>query len=271
MARPVIALLTDFGTKDHYAGTVKGVVLGICPEAACVDITHEIPPHDVMAGALELAAAYKYFPRGTVFVVVVDPGVGSARRPIAAEAGGYWFVAPDNGVLTLVFKEAPPKRVVELMERRYARPTISRTFEGRDRFGPAAAWLAKGIELSAFGRTLTDWQTLNVPEPIVTDAQIIGEVLRVDRFGNLITNVDRPTFDRFVNADRVEIVAGTANVEKVVLTYADAHPGALCALFGSSEHLEIAVNGGNAAERMALGRGARITISRIHQSGSKGA
>jgi S-adenosyl-L-methionine hydrolase (adenosine-forming) len=267
MARPVIALLTDFGTKDHYAGTVKGVVLSICPEATCVDITHEIPPHDVLAGALELAAAYRYFPGGTVFVVVVDPGVGSGRRAIAAEAGGHWFVAPDNGILTLVFKEAPPRRVVELTERRYARPTVSRTFEGRDRFAPAAAWLARGTELAAFGRTVNDWQTLNVPEPAVTDAQIIGEVLRVDRFGNLVTNVDRRTFDRFVNADSIEIVAGTARVDEVLLTYADAQPGVLCALFGSSEHLEIAVNGGSAAERLALGRGARITILKVRQGG----
>jgi S-adenosyl-L-methionine hydrolase (adenosine-forming) len=262
MARPVIAFLTDFGTKDHYAGTVKGVVLSICPEAACVDITHEIPPHDVMAGALELAAAYKYFPAGTVFVVVVDPGVGSSRRPIAAEAGGYRFVAPDNGVLTLVFRETPPKRMVELTERRYARPTVSRTFEGRDRFGPAAAWLAKGIELTAFGRLLTTWESLDVPEPTVNEIQVVGEVLRVDRFGNLVTNVDRRTFERFVGSHRIDIVAGTAPVDKVVLTYADAGSGSLCALFGSSDHLEIAVNGGSAAERLALGRGARITISK---------
>jgi S-adenosyl-L-methionine hydrolase (adenosine-forming) len=262
MARPVIAFLTDFGTKDHYAGTVKGVVLSICPEAACVDITHEIPPHDIMAGALELAAAYKYFPPGTVFVAVVDPGVGSSRRPIAAEAGSYRFVAPDNGVLTLVFKEAPPKRVVELMERRYARPTVSRTFEGRDRFAPAAAWLAKGIELTAFGRTLTKWESLSVPEPAVSEAQIVGEVLRVDRFGNLVTNVDRRTFERFVGGERIDITAGTAMVGKVVLTYAEADPGALCALFGSSEHLEIAVNGGSAAERLNLGRGAAVTMTK---------
>jgi S-adenosyl-L-methionine hydrolase (adenosine-forming) len=262
MARPVIAFLTDFGTKDHYAGTVKGVVLSICPEAACVDITHEIPPHDVMGGALELAAAYRYFPAGTVFLVVVDPGVGSARRPIAAEAGGYLFVAPDNGVLTLVFKETPPRRVVELTEQRYARSTVSRTFEGRDRFGPAAAWLAKGVELSALGRTLNDWQLLNVPEPTVADAQIIAEVVRVDRFGNLVTNVDRRTFDRFSGGERIEIVAGSATVEKVVMTYADVESGALCALFGSSDHLEIAVNGGSAADRLAVGRGARVTITK---------
>src|SRR5262245_37417772 len=132
MARPLIALLTDFGLRDHYAGTMKGVALGICPEAVLVDISHEIPPHDLVAGALELAACYRYFPAGTIFLVVVDPGVGTGRRGIAAEAGEYRFVAPDNGVLTLVFDETAPKRIVELTERRYARPTVSRTFEGRD-------------------------------------------------------------------------------------------------------------------------------------------
>src|SRR3989475_1268231 len=142
MARPVLALLTDFGNRDHYAGTMKGVALGICPEATLVDVTHEVPPHDVAAGALELAACYRYFPAGTIFLVVVDPGVGSARRGIAADLGDFKFIAPDNGVLTVVLNEHAPKRVVELSERRYARPTVSRTFEGRDRFAPAAAWLA---------------------------------------------------------------------------------------------------------------------------------
>jgi hypothetical protein len=262
MARPVIALLTDFGTRDHYAGTMKGVALGICPDATFVDITHDIPPHDALAGALELAASYKYFPAGTIFLVVVDPGVGSTRRPVAAEAGGYRFVAPDNGVLTLAFKETPPKRVVELTERRYARPTVSRTFEGRDRFAPAAAWLAKGIDLSGLGRALTSWQTLAVREPAIAEDQIVGEVLRVDRFGNLVTNVDRRTFERFAGGGGIEIVAGTQAVGSVVATYADAEPGAVCALFGSSEHLEVAVNGASAAERLDLARGARITISR---------
>jgi hypothetical protein len=262
MARPVIALLTDFGTRGHYAGTMKGVVLGICPDAACIDITHDIAPHDVLGGAMELAASYKYFPAGTIFLVVVDPGVGSSRKPVAAEAGGYRFVAPDNGVLTLVFSEAPPKRVVELTERRYARPTVSRTFEGRDRFAPAAGWLAKGIELTALGRTLTSWQTLAIPEAAVADDRIIAEVVRVDRFGNLITNVDRRTFERFAGQGPVEIIAGTEAVGKVIATYADAASGSLCALFGSSDHLEVSVSGGSAAERLALARGARITISR---------
>src|ERR671918_2348972 len=195
MARPVIALLTDFGTRDHYAGTMKGVALGICPDAVLVDITHDIAPHDVLGGALELAASFKYFPAGTIFLVVVDPGVGSARHGIAAEAGGYRFVAPDNGVLTLVFKETPPKRVVEITERRYACPTVSRTFEGRDRFAPAAAWLAKGLDLGALGRSAGPLSRLEVPKPVVESGTIHGEVLRVDRFGNLVTNIDRRTFD----------------------------------------------------------------------------
>src|SRR4051812_23062498 len=140
MARPVIALLTDFGTRDHYAGTMKAVVLGICADVTLVDISHDIPPHDILTAALELAASYRYFPPGTIFLVVVDPGVGSPRRGIAVDTGDYRLIAPDNGVLSVVLAETPPKRVVELTERRYARPTVSKTFEGRDRFAPAAGW-----------------------------------------------------------------------------------------------------------------------------------
>src|SRR4051794_7503770 len=158
---------------------MKGVMLGICPDATLVDISHDIPAHDVMAGALELAAAYKYFPAGTVFVAVVDPGVGSARRGLAADTGDYRFVAPDNGVLTLVLREAPAKKVVELTERRYARPTVSRTFEGRDRFAPAAAWLAKGTQLSALGRPLAEIQKVDVPLPEAAADSVRGVVLRV--------------------------------------------------------------------------------------------
>jgi hypothetical protein len=266
MARPVIALLTDFGSRDHYAGTMKGVALGICPDATFVDITHEIAPHDVLGGALELAAAYKYFPSGTVFLVVVDPGVGSARRGIAAEAGDYRFVAPDNGVLTSVFDEHPPKKVVELTERRYARPSVSRTFEGRDRFAPAAAWLAKGTDLSALGRTAPSIHRIEIPVPIVdTNAAamtVTGQVLRVDRFGNLVTNIDRRVFDR-VAGGPLEIRIGDHPVTRVVSTYADAGAGEVCALFGSTDHLEVATNGGSAADTLSVGRGVAVTISRV--------
>lgn len=261
MARPVIALLTDFGTRDHYAGTMKGVVLGICPDATLVDISHDVPAHDVFAGALELAAACPYFPSGTIFLAVVDPGVGSSRRGIAAEAGDFRFVAPDNGVLTAVLDEHPPKRVVELTERKYARPTVSRTFEGRDRFAPAAAWLARGIDLTALGRPAGAIHRLEIPQPLVESDRIEGEVVRVDHFGNLVTNIRRKTFETLA-AGPLDIRVGAHQVPRVVSTYADAPPGEVCALFGSTDHLEIAANGASAAAILDLRRGAAVHVAR---------
>jgi S-adenosylmethionine hydrolase len=260
--RPVIALLSDFGNRDHYVGTMKAVILGICPDVTLVDITHEIPPHDVLDGALELAASYKYFPAGTIFVAVVDPGVGSQRRGVAVDTGDYRFVCPDNGLMTAVLRETPAKKVVELTERRYARPTVSRTFEGRDRFAPAAAWLAKGIQLAALGRAVSDPHRLDIPLATLDDATIRGAVLRVDRFGNLVTNVDRKTFEKFGRDARVQIAAGTATVGRLVATYADIQAGEVCALFGSTDHLELAANSGSAADMLGLQRGAAIEIRR---------
>jgi S-adenosylmethionine hydrolase len=260
--RPVIALLSDFGTRDHYAGTMKGVMLTLCPDATLVDITHDVPPHDVLDGALQLAAAARYFPAGTIFLAVVDPGVGSARRGIAAEAGEYRFVAPDNGVLTAVLREWAPKKVVELTERRYARPTVSRTFEGRDRFAPAAGWLAKGIQLTALGRPASDYQRLDIPVPQVEDARITGVVLRIDRFGNLVTNIDRRSVESAARAGTMEVLAGGHTVGRLVATYAEIQPGEVCALFGSTDHLELAANAESAADRLGLGRGAAIEVRR---------
>ena len=262
MARPIVGLLSDFGTKDHYAGTMKAVVLGICPEATLVDISHDIPAHDLQAAALELAACYRYFPAGSIFLVVVDPGVGSARRGIAAEVGEYRFVAPENGVLTAVFRETTPKRVVELTERRYAPPTVIRTFEGRDCFAPAAGWLAKGVELSALGRPASDYHTIEIPVPQVTADAVIGQVLTVDRFGNLVTNIDRKVFDKVAHSGAIHIVAGGHAVGHLVATYAEMPSGEICALFGSTDHLEVAANAASAAERLHLGRGAEVTVRR---------
>ena len=260
--RPVIALLSDFGTRDHYVGTMKGVLLGICPDATLVDITHEIAPHDVLDGALELAAAFRYFPVGTIFLAVVDPGVGSVRRGIAADLGDYKFVSPDNGLLTAVVRETPPKKVVELTERRYARPTVSRTFEGRDRFAPAAAWLAKGIQLPALGRAVSQIHHLDIPQPVIDDGEIRGVVLRIDRFGNLVTNLDRKTIERISRDAAVQIVAGGAPVGRLVATYADIQSGEVCALFGSTDHLELAANAGSAADALGLTRGAPVHVTR---------
>jgi S-adenosylmethionine hydrolase len=247
--------------RDHYVGAMRGVALGICPEVTLADITHDIAPQDILGGALELAGAYKYFPQDTVFLCVVDPGVGSPRRGLAAEAAGYRFVAPDNGLLTMVFKEAVPRQVVELTDPQYARPTISRTFEGRDRFAPAAAWLAKGIELRALGSPLTTWKMLDVPEPRATGGPLSGVVLRVDRFGNLVTNIDRRSFDAFAAGRPVEIEVAGHLITRVVDTYVEAEGSSACALFGSSDHLEIAIAGGNAAEHFGLRRGAPVLVS----------
>lgn len=261
--RPVIALLSDFGLRDHYAGTMKGVVLGICPDVTLVDLSHDVPPHDIVAGALELAAAYRYFPAGTIFLAVVDPGVGSSRRGLAAEAGAYRFVGPDNGVLSLAIEDAAPRAVVELTDRRYARPTVSRTFEGRDRFAPAAAWLAKGVALTTLGRPAGPIVRAALPRPVVTGDRVEGEVVRVDRFGNLVTNIDRRTFEQVVGptGQGIASIAGR-DVSRVVATYADIAAGEICGLFGSTDHLEIAACGSSAAEAVARGRGAPVHVTR---------
>jgi S-adenosylmethionine hydrolase len=257
MPRPVVALLTDFGLRDHYVGTMKGVILGICPDAALVDITHDVDPHDIQAAAFELAASYRYFPAGTIFLVVVDPGVGTGRRAIAVGAGDYKFVAPDNGVLTLVADECPSAGAVELGVPRYARPTLSRTFEGRDRFAPAAAWLAAGIDIDALGPAAGTLERIRMPIPRVEGGAVYGEVIRVDRFGNLVTNIDRRTFETMAGGE-IEVRAGSHRVSRVVATYAEIVSGEVCALFGSTERLEIAANGRSAAAMLNLERGAPV-------------
>lgn len=261
--KPTIALLSDFGTRDHYAGVMKGVVLSICPDAVLVDISHDLPAHDIPFAARELAATYKYFPAGTIFLVVVDPGVGSARRGIAADVGDWRFVAPDNGVLTAVLQEAPPKKVVELTERRYARPTVSRTFEGRDRFAPAAAWLAKGIQLPALGRAVSDYVQIDLAQAVLLGGEIRGEVVRVDRFGNVVTNVDRRLCEKLTGAEgTMRIEVGGRLVERVVSTFSEIGVGDVCALFGSTDHLECAAHAASAAEVLGVGVGAAVTVRR---------
>ncbi len=260
MARPVVALLSDFGFRDHYVGAMKGVLLNICPDATLVDISHDVPAHDVLTAALELAAAYRYFPAGSVFLVVVDPGVGSDRRGVAADTGDYRFVAPDNGVLTAVLGEQPPRRVVELTERRYARPTVSRTFEGRDRFAPAAAWIAKGVQLSALGRPLRDYRLLDIPAPESAEDRVVGQVLRIDHFGNLVSNIDRKTFESVAQRGAIQIEVGTHVIGRLVETYAEIGEDEVCALFGGTEHLEFAASSTSAADRLGVERGASVVV-----------
>lgn len=262
MARPVIALLTDFGTRDPYVGAMKGVILDVCPEVTLVDLSHDVPPHDVRAGARLLAACVPYYPAGTIFVAVVDPGVGSARRAIAAEAGVHRFVGPDNGVLGAVFDAAPPKRLVELTDRRFQRPTLSRTFEGRDRFAPVAAHLARGVALTSLGRVVHGYERLEWPAPQISGEVAEGVVDDVDRFGNLISNLSRTAIEALIASGRVDVHLGDHVVPRLVATYAEAAAGEVCALFGSTDRLEIAVNGGSAAAHFGAGPGTAVAVRR---------
>jgi S-adenosylmethionine hydrolase len=255
MARPIIALLTDFGLTDHYVAAMKGVMLGICPDAAFIDISHDIAPQDILAGALELEAVTPYLPAGTVVLAVIDPGVGSSRRAIAIEAGGRRFVGPDNGLFTLV---GPPETTVELAEPGYLRLTKSRTFDGRDRFAPAAAWLAAGVGLSKLGPRLDRTISLEVPRSARLGDTVEGAVLRIDRFGNLVSNISRDDLDQLRSP--LTIAVAGAEIAGLSSTYADAPFGRLCALVGSTDRLEISISGGSAAAARGAARGTTVRV-----------
>src|SRR5271154_5830562 len=189
LARPIITLTTDYGTSDHLVGVMKGVILSINPEVNVVDITHSVLPHDLLDGALTIGQAYKYFPPKTVHVVVVDPGVGTERRPILVAGDTHYFVAPDNGVLSSVYDQSEALYAWNIISEHYFRQPVSNTFHGRDVFAPVAAWLSKSWQTSAFGEPITDLVRFNIPKPKASGNIIKGAVLRMDRFGNLITNI----------------------------------------------------------------------------------
>jgi S-adenosylmethionine hydrolase len=257
---PLIALLSDFGLADHYVGAMKGAILAVCPEATLVDVVHELPAHDVTAGALALDAAYPFFPAGTVFVAVVDPGVGSARRPVAVAAGRWLFVGPDNGLFSLVL-EAQPDARVRLLAHPVLRGLVqSAVFHGRDLFGPAGAHLAKGLPFEEIGPEVRDPVRLALPRPRRTDDAFEACVLYADRFGNLVTNLsERDLASLTDRRDRLELVVGSSRLP-VVRTYSDVAPGAPCGLVGSSGRLELAVNVGRADELDGFREGAPVLL-----------
>jgi S-adenosylmethionine hydrolase len=252
----VVTLLTDFGLDDAYVGTLKGVLLAINPGARLVDVTHTVPPQDVRRAALLLQAAWSFFPRGTVHLAVVDPGVGTARQPIAVRAGGHYFVGPDNGLLGFCFG-LPGARGVVLANPRYHWRSVSRTFHGRDVFAPAAAYCSKGIPLTALGPPLRSPVRLSPHEPRRLGARVEGEVLLVDRFGNLLTNLWGRALPGPVNRGVLRI--GGARVRGVVGTYAERPRGALGAVIDSSGRVEVFVRDGSARDRLGIGPGARVS------------
>jgi S-adenosyl-L-methionine hydrolase (adenosine-forming) len=259
-----IAILTDFGCRDHYVGAMKGVIASIAPGAPIIDITHGIPPQSVVAGALALRESWRYFPPGTIFLAVVDPGVGTARLPIAVETEvGARFVGPDNGLLWLAVEEAGLRRAVELRSPRYRLGRVSPTFHGRDIFAPAAAHLWRGARLGAMGRPIRRVEQLEIAKAAQQTRQVRGEVVYVDGFGNLVTNIDRASFERLqtrFHGRKLSVrIDGGASI-RLRKAYGDAPKGAPLATFGSFDFLEVAIRNGSAADRFAAGPGTPVTL-----------
>jgi len=256
----VITLTTDFGLVDSYVGTMKGVILSIDPTATIVDISHDIPPQDVREAAYTLYAAYPYFPQGTIHVVVVDPGVGSQRQAIALRTPRATFVAPDNGVLSYVLARERAEEIVNLTNPRYHLSPVSRTFHGRDIFAPAAAHLARGVPLANLGEPLTEIITFPLPRPQVRpDGTIVGQVIHIDRFGNLITSITSKDLPAHLSGESVIEIRGRS-IQGIANNYAEGAPGELLALIGSSDHLEIAVSGGSACQALEAEVGDEVLL-----------
>ncbi|HUN59838.1 MAG TPA: SAM-dependent chlorinase/fluorinase [Candidatus Binataceae bacterium] len=270
-ADPPIVLLTDFGYRDHYAGVMRGVIATIAPAARVIDLTHGIPPQSVVAGAIALTQSWRYFPPRTIFVGVVDPGVGTDRLSLAIEtASGARFIGPDNGLLTLAADEAGIKRAVELRDPCYRLASVSSTFHGRDIFAPAAAYLSSGVRLSSFGPPVGSVIRLDPTAGAEeVGATLCGSVIYIDGFGNLITNLGYPRVNSFAARFRgrrllVRIRRGAPI--SILKSYGDAAPGAPLATFGSFGLLELAIRDGSAAAHFAAAIGTRVSIKVVPQS-----
>jgi S-adenosylmethionine hydrolase len=250
MKRSVITLLTDFGVSDHYVGAMKGVLSSVCPAAQLIDISHQIAPYAIPEAAFTLAQAWHCFPKGTVHLVVVDPGVGSSRRPIIAEAAGHHFVAPDNGVLTMLFDSVPGHKVREITASRYFRRPVSQTFHGRDIFAPVAAHLASGVPPGKFGRRINDYLRADFTKPVRTGPdKWTGSILKIDRFGNLITNFESTKWDG-LGDQTFEVTIGDRRISRMASSYAEVPAGELFLIQGSAGYLEVSINKSSAADLM---------------------
>lgn len=262
MGSPIITLLTDFGLQDGYAACLKGVILTLCPTVTIVDITHEISPQSVRSGAFVLKTVLNTFPRGTIHLVVVDPGVGTARKGIAVRTRDFVLVGPDNGVFSWALRDNPPieARLIENMG--YRRAPVSSTFHGRDVFAPAAAHLANGVAFEELGPSCTplvaDWSGPKIEAGVLT-----GEVIHIDRFGNVVTNITTRDLQQFSpRLEALRVRAGDLDIGPLCRTYGDREPGSVMALVGSGDHLEIAVNMGHCARSFGLTFNDRITVTR---------
>jgi S-adenosylmethionine hydrolase len=264
LVRPIITLTTDFGLEDPFVGAMKGVILSIAPEVTIVDLTHHIPSHDILEAALVLRSSYSYFPHGSIHLVVVDPGVGSTRRPILVVTEKYFLVGPDNGILSLIQELENPTEIFHLSNQKYFLSPVSSTFHGRDIFSPVAAWICRGIPPEQLGTSVGDLVRLSLPRVRREDERtIVGTILRTDRFGNLVTNICTqdlclPERDSISSSFAIEI--GGRTITQLLSCYAEASPGAVFAIWGSSGLLEISVNQASAAEILQARRNQEFKV-----------
>jgi S-adenosylmethionine hydrolase len=257
----IVTLTTDFGLADTYVGTMKGVILSINPRCTIIDITHEIEPQDIMGAGLALSGAYNFFPEGTIHVAVVDPGVGSLRRPLLIETEKYFFVGPDNGIFSFIPAGKQTGNVFEMTDTSFFLPSPSSTFHGRDIFAPVAAHLSTGKQPECFGSRITDRITLDTPEAKILNTNTAeGEIIHIDRFGNLITNLSRDFVEKMTGGKpfRIEMKGGSSN--RLLPNYAGAEEGELFCLFGSADRLEISVKNRSAEKMMNAGKGDTVII-----------
>jgi len=258
----IVTLLTDFGISDHYVACMKGVVLNIAPTAYLIDVTHQIERHDVVHAAVVLRQVFEHFPRGTVHIVVVDPGVGTTRRLLALQYSGQFILAPDNGVVTLVHRDLPLIEIRSIENRDLFRRHVSSTFHGRDILAPIAGFLAAGGSISSVGPVVTQLEMLNLPRPIVLpDGGIEGQVIYRDTFGNLISNI---TVDEakscMLRRPQAEVYVGPLRIGPIRRTYADVGQGEILALLSSAGTLEIAINQDSAATRLRAAPGSTVIL-----------
>lgn len=264
---PIITLLTDFGTRDEYVGLMKGVILSINPAATIVDITHAIDSQDIVQAAYAIHSAYRYFAAGSVHLIVVDPGVGTGRSLLAFEAGNQYFVAPDNGVLTLLFAEAGKARLVRLSNADFFLDTVSQTFHGRDIIAPVGAHISRGIVLDQLGDEIPPANAVWLKDfeaRMAKTGEITGSIVTVDRFGNLISNIHFQMLEQIQQSapeKQVRIRIGSHIIRGIGRTYADVPADSALALVGSRGYLEIAVNKGNAAQKINVGKGAAVQVA----------
>ena len=263
MTNPIITLTTDYGTNDHLVGVLKGVILKINPEVQIVDITHGVTPFDLLDGAMAIANAYSYFPPRTIHIVIVDPGVGTDRRPILVSGQNQYFIAPDNGVLSAVYEKEQQFLVRNLTAEHYFLQPVSKTFHGRDIFAPVAGWLSKNWQPGSMGEEITDFKRFALPKPKEADGMLKGVVLKVDSFGNLITNFraeDLPA--GALEKGEIKLQVGSHAIGKLLPTFAHGTAGEAFAFVGSSGLLEIGVNKGSAAKTLGLGRGTPVLLNK---------